>query len=356
VPGSQKQRLLDFPAVLARGLAEGGEPVSLAARALAAPPPAADGAFRFAPEAFSFHSRAFLKVQDGCDRRCAYCRVSLARGPSRSLPPDEALRRLRALEDAGFCETILTGVNLSQYASGGLDLGGLIHHLIAGTSTMRLRISSLEPEAVSPAFCEAISSSRVRPHFHLSVQSASPRVLARMGRPYGPEDLAAACARLRAAKDDPFLACDIIAGFPGETPADFAETLAFCRGALFAWIHAFRFSPRPDTAAWTLRPRVPEREACERVRALEEAARAGYAAYRRRWQGREVEAVILAAKNAAPPGAPALSENYLRLWLEPPPQGSLPPAGSLVLCRVREGESNTPSAEYVRSLSHRHSA
>ncbi|HTX74044.1 MAG TPA: tRNA (N(6)-L-threonylcarbamoyladenosine(37)-C(2))-methylthiotransferase MtaB [Rectinemataceae bacterium] len=250
------------------------------------------GRFDYHPASFAFHSRPALKVQDGCDNRCSYCRVCLARGPSRSLPVEEALARAQQLEAAGRAEIVLTGVNLSQYRDGSRDFPGLLARLIAGTHRVAYRISSYEPNRVNPAFLEVFADPRVRAHVHLAVQSGSDSVLGRMGRAYRSRELLDAAGALRTVRGDPFLAADIIAGFPGETDEEFKATLGVCKEARFAWIHAFPFSPRPGTRAEALRPRVPERVAGERVAALNELAWNGRADYVRRWSGSEVEAVF----------------------------------------------------------------
>ncbi|MDR2101531.1 MAG: radical SAM protein, partial [Treponema sp.] len=313
-----------------------------------------EGRFRFAPQDFSSHSRAFLKIQDGCDRHCTYCRVRLARGKGLSLPPEEVLGRLRALEARGCAEAALTGVNICRYGAAGnppLGLGALIGLLLEGTERIRLRLSSLEPEDIDGELLEALKSERVRPHFHLSIQSGSRRVLEKMGRNYGPERAAWAVSRLRELKGDPFLACDIITGFPGEDEGAFRETLEFCERTDFAWIHSFPYSPRPGTAAWGFSGRVPQREAAARAAKLLDLARRGRKNYVRRWVGKELELVLegkgpggrraLAAgptAKAAPTAASwgGTSENYLKLLVPPPwlPPGLGP--GAILRCRLRE--------------------
>ena len=171
--------------------------------------------FAFRPEYFLLHSRASLKIQDGCDNRCAYCRVCLARGTSRSLTPGEAVRRARSLAERGTREIVLTGVNLSQYRSGGLTLAGLLALLIRETEHVSFRLSSYEPDKVDEEFLAAFSSPRVRSHLHLAVQSGCDETLARMGRGYRSGEIRRAVLDLRAAKGDPFLGADLIAGFPG---------------------------------------------------------------------------------------------------------------------------------------------
>ena len=250
--------------------------------------------FAFNPERFAMHSRPALKIQDGCNNRCAYCRVCLARGPSVSLPAQEALARVRKLEQAGKAEVVLTGVNLAQYRDSalGLDFSGLLAFLIQGTERINFRISSYEPERIDDAFLAVFANTRVRPHMHLSVQSGCTETLRRMARPYSAARVRRAVLDLRASRHDPFLAADIIAGFPGETDAEFEQTFSLLSELDFAWIHAFPFSPRPGTRAADMKPRIPERIAGERIARLIALAHSGKQSYIERWIGREVEMVV----------------------------------------------------------------
>jgi threonylcarbamoyladenosine tRNA methylthiotransferase MtaB len=283
-----------------------------------------DGSFRFAPDVFSFHSRAFLKIQDGCNRHCAYCRVPLARGESRSLDSAEVLARIRVLEADKQAEAVLTGVNIAQYRcpETGKNLGELLCFLLDNTVSIALRLSSIEvePGFFTPAFLKALADSRLRPHFHLSVQSGSASVLAAMGRLCGPADIRESAAILRSVKTDPFLACDIITGFPGESEADFEETCELCAGIGFTWIHGFPYSPRPGTRAYALENRAGERESARRLGRLLELSRSGREAYIRRWTGRTVDAVVEAKKF---PFWGVLTDNYLKVRID----GLSPAAG-----------------------------
>ena len=248
--------------------------------------------FAFEPESFAFHSRPSLKIEDGCNNRCSYCRVCLARGKAVSLDAPEVLARLRHLEEAGAPEAVLAGVNLSHYSSKGLNFSGLLRYLLDGTSRIALRLSSYEPDRVDPEFLEVFAEPRIRPHVHFAIQSGSDSVLARMGRAYRHDDILASCEALRGARRDPFLACDLIVGFPGETDEEFADTARLAEELGFSWIHAFPFSPRPGTKAFDMKPRVPERVAGERAAVLGELGRKGRAAYIERWLGAEVQAVL----------------------------------------------------------------
>lgn len=334
-----KAALLDLPAHLAASACTSADlPRAIAAWSAgegASPSAAAADRFRFDADDFSFHSRASLKIQDGCDASCAYCRVRLARGRSVSLASGEALSRLRRLEAAGYAEAVLTGINLNRYRDGDLRFSGLLRYLLDGTERIALRISSTEPEGVDDEFAEVASHPRVRPHFHLSVQSLSDPVLARMRRGYRAADVLRAADLLRGAKKDPFLACDMIAGFPGETDADFSATLDLCRRIGFAWIHAFTFSPRPGTEAASMDGKVPERVAVERTAALNALAKEGKAAYAARQAGSEVEAVVETVPGNRSRGCVALSGNYLKLAVGNAPSELRP--GDALRCRVRDG-------------------
>ena len=298
--------------------------------------------FIFNVQDFSYHSRAFLKIQDGCDNRCSYCRVALARGPSQSLDAQTILSRLQALETHGFREAGLTGVNCGQYrgrlhhnSEDLLDFGGLLRFLLSGTKTISLRLSSLEPEGINQPLLDSLAHPRLRPHFHLSVQSGSNRILERMRRWYTREEIMRIAALLRSIKGDPFIACDIIAGFPGESQADFQETYELCEAVGFAWIHVFPYSKRPGVEAFGFSDPIPERIAASRVDALVALARRLRAEYIQRWLGKESECIIEQDEEGglAHAGyAQAVSANYLKLLI---PQGTknLHP-GTAIRCKL----------------------
>lgn len=238
------------------------------------PPQKALAPFELLPKTFFSHSRASLKIQDGCDNACSYCAIHLARGKSVSLDAALALERISELESRGHSEVVLTGVNVAQYAGTfegkTLDIADLLELILSRTKKIALRFSSIYPETASEKFCELIKDDRVRPHFHLSVQSGSDAILKRMNRNYTSQDVRDACGRLRKAKENPFLACDIIAGFPGETEKDFLETMDMLESCRFTNVHAFAFSPRKGTAAFSFAPKIPERIKDERVKILNE--------------------------------------------------------------------------------------
>jgi threonylcarbamoyladenosine tRNA methylthiotransferase MtaB len=348
LPGSVKAALLGLPRRLAEsGLLDAGQsdPAALLdflRGALAAGADAmADPRFAYDPKRFAFHSRPALKIQDGCDNDCAYCRVRIARGPAASLSAPEVLSRARALEAAGRAEIVLTGVNLSQYRDGGMAFPGLLGFLLEGTESLAFRVSSYEPDAIDQAFLDAFAHPRVRPHVHLAVQSGSDPLLRAMGRRYSRSDVLDAARALRAFRDEPFIAADLIVGFPGETAEDFAASLELARDCDFAWIHAFRFSSRPGTRAASLPDAVPERIAGERARALFELALAAKSNYVERWRGRELKAVL--ERDLC-----ATTENYLKLKPRGLPESARP--GQEILCRV-EGKPEEAESEPLDAAS-----
>jgi threonylcarbamoyladenosine tRNA methylthiotransferase MtaB len=349
VSGDLKSSLLDLPSYIADSACASADlPQTLASWA-ASRVPGGDRSverFRFDADDFSFHSRASLKIQDGCDNLCAYCRVRIARGPSVSLDSATVLARLRELEANGYAEAVLTGVNVSRYRdAAGRDFPALLRELLCGTERIRLRISSTEPDSVDDDFCDAVAHPRVRPHFHLSVQSGSDAILSSMRRRYRAERVLEAARLLRERTGDPFLACDIIAGFPGESEADFEATLALCRTIDFAWIHAFPYSPRPGTEAADFSGRVPERESALRVNALLDLACEGRERFVDRNIGREVEAVAESGPTTSDGAFPAVSDAYLKLAVFAP-AGVRPRPGEAFRCRIGESLLDQPHAAY----------
>ena len=236
----------------------------------------AEDSFCLATTNFLSHSRASIKIQDGCNNNCSFCAIHLARGHSVSIDVKTALSRVIELENAGHKEVVITGVNLGQYKSvyedETYDFGRLIKTFLDNTKTIRFRISSLYPEAITPEFCKIISDDRICPHFHLSVQSGSDKILKLMNRNYDAQTVLTACKNLRQVKENPFIACDIITGFPGETREDFFATMDLIKECNFAWVHAFPYSERPGTPAVKMKDKVPQSVSGERAELISRQA------------------------------------------------------------------------------------
>jgi threonylcarbamoyladenosine tRNA methylthiotransferase MtaB len=299
--------------------------------------------FQFSPERFSSHTRSFIKIQDGCDKHCTYCRIRLARGPSVSLDAERALAQLLILEE-NHAEAVLTGVNICQYhdEKTAANFPSFLEYLLSGTSKISLRLSTLAPECINEDLAAILSNRRIRPHFHLSVQSGSDKVLKKMGRNYNAQTLEKAVALLRAAKDDPFLACDIISGFPGENMAEFDETYGMCRIIDFAWIHVFPYSKRPGTPACSFSDMVQEKEVSRRARLLTNLARNGRTGYVKRWLGRETEVLV---ENGSGKYCRGVSENYLKLVIRYK-EGDAPQPGAVLRCRLLEKHPTVTIGDY----------
>jgi threonylcarbamoyladenosine tRNA methylthiotransferase MtaB len=218
------------------------------------------------------HRRTFLKIQDGCDFHCAYCVVPRARGKSRSLPEREILDRAVAAERDGARELVLTGIHAGLYGAdrGETDaLARLISRILEETDRVRLRVSSLEPMEVTDRLLDRIGADkRVCPHLHIPLQSGCDRTLARMRRPYDVRGYEDTVRRVVSRVPDIQVGADVIAGFPGETQADFEETVRFLGRVPVDYLHVFPYSVREGTESARWKDDVPAREKKERVSRL----------------------------------------------------------------------------------------
>ncbi|MBR6733339.1 MAG: radical SAM protein [Kiritimatiellae bacterium] len=271
-------------------------------------------------------SRAYLKVQDGCSGRCAFCIVPQFRGPPVSVPFAHVLERARAFIATGYRELVVTGCNLSLYRDSGNGLPQLLAALAElspapGSSPVhRVRIGSIEPGICDDALVDAIAAHpNICPFLHISLQSASHSVLKRMNRPYTIDAVAHLCAEARRRIGPHFaLGADVIAGFPGEAQSDFAATLSFLREIPFTHIHAFPFSERPGTPAASMPGAMPRAVRLERARELNLAARELNAAFARSFIGSTVEVCVEAG------GLEGRTAEYLHCRLSTPaPRRSL---------------------------------
>ena len=215
-------------------------------------------------------TRATMKIQEGCDRWCAYCIIPAVRGPVRSMPMSEVRAEARRLADAGYREIVVTGIHLASYGRGTDDR--LIDAIAAVHDTPgveRVRLGSLEPLVADEAFARSLSEMPgLARQFHLSLQSGSAGVLKRMNRRYSPEEYLAACETLRRFMPECAITTDIIAGFPGETEQEFEETEAFIQRVRFARIHVFPYSRRSGTRADRMENQVPDSVKHERGQKL----------------------------------------------------------------------------------------
>ncbi|MGE4564649.1 MAG: tRNA (N(6)-L-threonylcarbamoyladenosine(37)-C(2))-methylthiotransferase MtaB [Victivallaceae bacterium] len=222
---------------------------------------------------FPFKSRAFLKIQEGCENFCSYCIVPYVRGPERSRDFDEILADCRRSLAAGFAELVLTGVNTATYRDGARNLGDLVREIAKFDGDFRIRLSSTEPHPANLALLEVMASEpKVCRFLHLSLQHGDDRILTAMNRKYRAADYAAFVAEARKLIPGIAIGSDVIVGFPGETDADFESSRRFIRAMEFANTHLFSYSPRPGTPAAKLPGRVPAEVVKSRYNLLKQEA------------------------------------------------------------------------------------
>jgi threonylcarbamoyladenosine tRNA methylthiotransferase MtaB len=226
---------------------------------------------------FRRHTRAFLKIQDGCNVRCSYCIVPLARGRSRSTTPSRILTSLKGLKEAGYQEAVLTGIHLGAY---GLDLAprttllDLLCQIEAGQTPGRIRLSSLEPQEVTPQLVSLVSASRkICPHLHLPLPSGADEILQRMKRPYTGALFRDLVLNISEQMPHAAIGADVMVGFPGEDEQAFGQTYDLLQELPLSYLHCFPFSPRPATEAAEMPSQVAEHTKKERVQVLRRLSR-----------------------------------------------------------------------------------
>ena len=269
-------------------------------------------------------TRAYIKVQDGCDNNCTFCITTVARGDGRSRQLDDVLADVKSALNGGTKEIVLTGVHLGSWGQDlstplktglGLPLTNLIRAILEQTSAPRLRLSSLEPWDLSPDFFALWENPRLMPHLHLPLQSGSDTVLKRMRRHTTRESYLQLVDAARSVMPDVAITTDIIVGFPGETEEEFAETLDFVREIGFADGHIFTFSAREGTPAARMKNHIPKVVGKERNAILRDAFAGMSASYRQRFIGETLSVLweSAAENNVNGWAMSGLTENYLRV-------------------------------------------
>lgn len=236
------------------------------------------------------HTRAFVKVQDGCNQFCSYCIIPYTRGRARSRSMEDVRREAEKLAANGYRELVLTGIHLSSYGcEGGAGLPELLECVCAVPGIERVRLGSLEPQIVTEEFVRRISRCRqLCPHFHLSLQSGCDATLRRMNRKYTTAEYRTSCQLLRKYFDHPAITTDVIVGFPGETGEEFEETCRFLQSMHFYEMHVFKYSRREGTRAARMDGQLPEEEKTRRSNLLLEMAAQESVRFRREYEGKTV--------------------------------------------------------------------
>lgn len=239
------------------------------------------------------HTRAYVKVQDGCNNFCSYCIIPYTRGRIRSRSLEEVIKEIQGLSIRGIREVVITGINLSSYNDNGITLLGLLKRVSAIEGIERIRMGSLEPRIITDEFLEGIyRDKKICPHFHLSLQSACNDTLKRMNRKYTIEEYMEKCELIRKYYDRPAITTDVIVGFPGETDEEFDMTKANLEKLKLYEMHIFKYSIRNGTVAATMPNQVPDQIKEKRSNILLKLAEENKTAFEESFKGEELEILV----------------------------------------------------------------
>lgn len=289
-------------------------------------------------------TRAFVKIQEGCDRRCTYCTIWMTRGPIRSRRPEYIIAEINRLSENGYKEIVLTGVHIGKYSYDGMNLAGIVKLILGKTDMSRIRLSSLHPEEVDQKLIELMSSdSRICPHVHLSVQSGDDDILRAMGRGYSRDDVLATIIALKASIPGITIGADMIVGFPGETEEQFENSFALVEEAGIHHLHVFPFSSRPGTKAADLPAQIDVATKKDRLNRLQDLGRRLKREHLNSYLGGDLHVLFERRDGNGNRDLTGLSENYLRINA----RGSSAYQGRVVRVRPRVVDRDSLQAEVV---------
>ncbi|MBU1487083.1 tRNA (N(6)-L-threonylcarbamoyladenosine(37)-C(2))-methylthiotransferase MtaB [bacterium] len=261
-------------------------------------------------------TRAFIKIQDGCDSACTYCKVRFARGPSRSLEEEKILAQIRQLTLSGYKEIVLTGVNLGSFKGREGNLTDLLKKILRIDGLGRIRLTSIEPQDLTDELIELMATgTKICPHLHLPLQSGDDKILRRMGRSYDPAFYQERVERVIRLIPSAAIGADVMVGFPGEDGQSFEKTLSLLSSLPFSYFHIFRFSKRDGTLAAKMDGEVSCQEMTRRSKILRTLSAKKSFDFRKRFEGKELSCLILKEKEAE--SLTALSDNYIKINLYP---------------------------------------
>ena len=255
---------------------------------------------------YSFRTRAMIKIQQGCNRKCAYCIVPQTRGPELSNPIVQILNEVKHLTDDGFKEIVLTGTHIGSHD----DLEKLVQQILENSQIKRLRLSSLQPADITPSLLKLWQDERLCRHIHLPLQSGSDSVLVRMGRWYSTSDFKNAVHLARKGIPEISITTDVIVGFPGESDTEFEQSYDFCRRTEFANLHVFTYSPRPNTFASTMKDLSPQIKKGRSIKMLKLAEKLSQD-YKNRFIG---QTMLVLWESKTGRFMEGLTDNYIRVF------------------------------------------
>jgi threonylcarbamoyladenosine tRNA methylthiotransferase MtaB len=258
--------------------------------------------------------RSFIKVQDGCRNFCSYCIVPLVRNNVYSLDADKVVGEIQDRVRDGYREVVLTGTEIGSYNDNGADISRLIQRILEETGVMRIHLSSLQPQEITPGLLELWQDRRLCRHFHIALQSGSDTVLERMRRRYNRHEFEKAVTAIRDIIPDASVTTDVMVGFPGESEAEFRESYEFCKAMKFSALHVFSYSPRPGTLAAGMSARVDEKTKKQRSLQMLELAAISTEKFSGKFTGKTREVLW---ENEVRPGSgiySGLTDNYIRAY------------------------------------------
>lgn len=297
------------------------------------------------------HTRAYIKIQDGCNQFCSYCIIPYVRGRVRSRKPEDIISEVKTLALTGVKEVVLTGIHISSYGTD-LENIGLIQliEMIHGVEGIhRIRLGSLEPRIITDEFAERISKlSKICPHFHLSLQSGCDKTLKAMNRKYDTEEYYEGCERLRKYFDNPAITTDVIVGFPGESEEDFGQTKNFLEKVSFYEMHIFKYSRRKGTVADKMTDQISDEVKSQRSAELIELEKRQSFDYRKGYIGTEIEVLIEELTQIDGKSYyTGYTKNYIRVAVSADYFDGINPVNELYVC-LAEGLSEDGATMYAR--------
>lgn len=297
------------------------------------------------------HTRAYIKIQDGCNQFCSYCIIPYVRGRVRSRKPEDIISEVKTLALTGVKEVVLTGIHISSYGTD-LENIGLIQliEMIHGVEGIhRIRLGSLEPRIITDEFAERISKlSKICPHFHLSLQSGCDKTLKAMNRKYDTEEYYEGCERLRKYFDNPAITTDVIVGFPGESEEDFRQTKNFLEKVSFYEMHIFKYSRRKGTVADKMTDQISDEVKSQRSAELLELEKRQSFDYRKGYIGTEIEVLIEELTQIDGKSYyTGYTKNYIRVAVSADYFDGINPVNELYVC-LAEGLSEDGVTMYAR--------
>lgn len=282
-----------------------------------------------------FHTRSFIKIQDGCDNFCTYCIIPMVRGMAVSRPVEEIMDNIRQAVSNGYKEIVITGVNISRYYFEGVHFEDLIEQILNMPEDFRLRISSMEPDELNDKFISLMNHPKFCPHLHLCIQSGSDRILIKMNRMYTMPTYLKLVEKIKQANPLFNLTTDIMVGFPGENGTDFEETAKVAREVGFSHIHTFKYSKRTGTRADRMPEQVPEPVKSQRSEVIRKIAEENRIAYFKKMLDREQTILVEKIKNGMAQG---YGEYYVPVKFTPSGNVKENDLVKVKLTNIEEGE------------------